>query len=58
MGKSRNAKSGSKLTYKWSVNTGILKFLSDEEDATGGAEAQETLDAFANYDDEKSDCIF
>ena len=58
LGKSRNAKSGSKLTYKWSVNTGILKFLSDEEDAMGGVEAQETLNAFTNCDDEKSDCIF
>lgn len=58
LGKSRNAKSGSKLTYKWSVNTGILKFLSDEDDAMAGSESQAMLDAYENEQDEKSDCIF
>ena len=60
LGKSRNSRSGDKLTYKWSVNTGILKFLSDEDDATGGEETEATLKAYEEFDssDMKSDLIF
>lgn len=60
LGKSRNSKSGDKLTYKWSVNTGILKFLADEDDATGGKEVDDTLKSYTDFDTngDKSDLIF
>lgn len=57
VGKSRNSKSGSKLTYKWSVNNGILKYLPDEEDATLGASTGESLSMYSGEDD-KSDVVF
>lgn len=57
IGKSRNAKTGDKLTYSWNINTGVLHFIPTENDATGGAQVEETLSEYST-DTDKSDSVF
>lgn len=53
--KSRNAKSGDKLTYFWNTNMGILNYIPSEADALQGNSGASQDD----YDDSmKSDTVF
>lgn len=56
VGKSRNAKTGDKLTYAWNVNMGILRYLPTERDAKNGEQSEALLEEY--NDSEKSDSVF
>ena len=55
IGKSRNAKSGDRLSYAWNKNMGIIRFIPTEGDARGGKDVDVTLEQF---DTDKSDNVF
>ena len=56
VGKSRNAKTGDKLTYAWSPNMGTMRYIPTENDAKNG----EGVDALlSDYNDSnRSDSVF
>ena len=56
VGKARNARTGDKLTYQWSVNTGILNYIPTELDAKNGEDALAQLDSY--NDSQKSNSVF
>jgi replicative DNA helicase len=56
VGKSRNAKTGDKLTYLWNINYGTLHYVPSEKDAKNGEDVEVLL---GNYDDSRrSDSVF
>ena len=55
IGKSRNAKTGDKLTYMWNKNMGIMHYIPTDNDAKKGVDAEAIADS---YNDTKSDTIF
>lgn len=55
IGKSRNAKSGDRLSYAWNKNMGIIRFIPTEGDARGGKDVDVTLEQFGT---DKSDNVF
>lgn len=55
IGKSRNAKSGDRLSYAWNKNMGIIRFIPTEGDARGGKDVDVTL---GQFDTDKSDNVF
>lgn len=56
IGKSRNAKTGDKLTYAWNTNFGVFYYIPTENDAKKGEDCSDVLDM---YDDKgKSDSVF
>ena len=55
IGKSRNSRSGDKLSYAWDKNMGIISFIPTEGDARGGKGVEETLEKFST---DKSDNVF
>ena len=57
VGKSRNARSGDKLTYAWSINTGILHYIPTENDAQNGDGIDEIEYSYSS-DTDKSDSVF
>lgn len=56
VGKSRNARTGDKLTYAWNINMGILRYIPTDNDARKGKGAEELLDEYGDTD--KSDSVF
>ena len=56
VGKSRNARTGDKLTYAWNINMGILRYMPTEHDARKGRGAEELLEEYGDAD--KSDSVF
>ena len=44
VGKSRNARTGDKLTYAWNINMGILRYIPTDNDARKGKGAEETVE--------------
>lgn len=54
IGKSRNSRSGDKLTYDWNKNMGILRYIPSATDACGGKESEEVREEFVD----KSDSVF
>lgn len=55
VGKSRNARTGDKLSYIWNKNTGVIRFVPTEGDARGGKDVDLTL---SEFDNDKSDNVF
>ena len=55
IGKSRNSRSGDKLSYVWNKNMGTIRYIPTANDACGGKEVEATLD---KYETDKSDAVF
>lgn len=55
IGKSRNAKTGDKLTYVWNKNMGTMHYIPTEKDAKKGVDSAEVAQSYAPV---KSDTIF
>lgn len=51
IGKARDARVGSKLTYMWDINYGKLTFLPTEEDATNGKYVEDLKEEFGNTEE-------
>ena len=56
VGKSRNAKTGDKLTYAWNTNFGVFYYIPTENDAKKGEDCSTILDEYE--DSGKSDSVF
>lgn len=56
VGKARNARTGDKLTYQWSINMGILNYIPSESDARRGEGVDVQLDMY--NDSQKSNSVF
>lgn len=57
VGKSRNAKTGDKLTYAWNINMGLLHYIPTDNDAKNGVGSKVVEDDYIN-DSGKSDSVF
>lgn len=57
VGKSRNAKTGDKLTYAWNINMGILHYIPTDNDAKNGVGSKVVENDYIN-DSDKSDSVF
>ena len=56
IGKSRNARTGDKLTYSWNPNLGTFHYIPSENDAKKGEDFNSILDIYS--DSSKSDSVF
>lgn len=56
IGKSRNAKTGDKLTYAWNTNYGTFHYIPSENDAKNGEDCDSMLELYQDRD--KSDTVF
>ena len=56
IGKSRNSKTGDKLTYSWNPNFGTFHYIPTENDAKSGKDCDKLLDEYK--DSNKSDSVF
>lgn len=57
VGKSRNAKTGDKLTYAWNINMGLLHYIPTDNDAKNGVGSKVVESDYIN-DSGKSDSVF
>lgn len=57
VGKSRNAKTGDKLTYAWNINMGLLHYIPTDNDAKNGVGSKVVENDYIN-DSGKSDSVF
>ena len=51
VGKARDAKVGSKLTYMWDINYGKLTFVPTENDATNGSHIEDLKEEFGDIEE-------
>lgn len=51
VGKARDARAGSKLTYMWDINYGRLTFVPTENDATNGKHIEELKETFGDMEE-------
>ena len=56
IGKSRNARTGDKLTYSWNPNFGTFYYIPTEKDAKSGEDCEKILDEYSDIN--KSDSVF
>ena len=56
IGKSRNARTGDKLTYSWNPNYGTFHYIPSENDARNGEDCESLLDEYK--DSGRSDSVF
>ncbi len=54
VGKARDARAGSKLTYMWDINYGKLTFVPTENDATNGKHIEELKETFGDINTEEN----
>ena len=56
IGKSRNARTGDKLTYAWNPNFGTFYYIPSETDAKSGESKEDLLSEYGDI--KKSDSVF